>query len=180
MATARKRGVSRNSMSKTILLDIVAGLVLFSFLVGFHTLTKMLFIPAMEFYKDRLRILRDFILGAKYSRPLGFLLWFHSILSAMCVMGRSLFDEDLELTSALLISIVPGVISFVFYSLLYVSLVGAAPSIYMNGEWHKVSRGTPTLHDYLSGLADLFLFHFANSLILIVGGCIGWLLSKII
>jgi hypothetical protein len=167
-------------MSKTILLDIAAGSVLFAFLAGFHTLTKMLFIPTLEFYKDRFRMLRDFISGAKYSRPLGFLLCFYSMLSAMCVIGRSLFDEDLELTSALLISIVPGGIFLVFNSLFYMCSVGAVPSVYINGEWHKVPRSKPTLRNYLSGLADLFLFDFMNSLVLIAGSCIGWLLSKII
>jgi hypothetical protein len=182
-----QRGALKSFMSRTFLLDFMTGLILFISLIGFHILTSGMLLPAMDFYQQKFRMLRELILKPKDSNFVLLIvtLFVHMGLPLICVVSRGFLDEKLTFMSSLIISAIPGIISLLLYLGLELAIIlfpaknsheglsqvsgviGAAPST-------NTLLLTPSANKLL--LTNIFLSHFANSLVLMMGGSIGWIL----
>jgi hypothetical protein len=169
-------------MNRTFLLDFMTGLILFISLIGFHILTSGMLIPAMDFYQQKFRMLRALILKPKDSNFVFLIvaLCVHMGLPIICVISRGFLGESFTFISSLLISAIPGIISLLFYMAFCLAIIlFPAKNIHEGlSQIPVIIRAAPSVDQLL--LTNIFSSHFANTLVLMMGGSIGWILFKLV
>jgi hypothetical protein len=159
---------------ESFVFDILASILLFGLLLGFHFITQGFF----SFVFDLSHYGFDFFVQL-HENPNSIIVYLmpivlHLLLSGGCIFFRGLINENFDILEVLLITAIPILIYLVYDSGDYLMSLLNNPR-----QTSKTPEDIFSYHiSFIQVFTNILVFYFFNTLILFVGGYIGWLVFK--
>jgi hypothetical protein len=151
--------------------DFLTGALLLCTLIMFHGVFSWTFVPAINVFNDLLNDPRN-ILILKYDNGTAsfclFVFSFHIAIAAFCIFIRSRFLPISSISNIISIFFAPAFLIYVFY--VFAGLIVVCATFLSQKRFQPY-----VLNDFIISVCySNFILILCNSLVLLIGGIIGW------